>query len=258
MRGQRRRYPQPARRLQHLRAPDVFGHPHRRRIERARDGFAQGDLAAEIAGEIARRPAVDGNRRVDHRSIGGHAGLEGGQIDDRLERRTGLPQRLGRPVELAGGIIAAADHGADRAVGRHGDQRDLCSAAVCIGDGSRGEALQARAQRGVDHQVAAAPGNAGRPLQHPIGEIAAVLAATRPLPACRHAPRLRAVAAEPLRLRVGEKAGFHHGVQDDLGARLRGGAIVRRIKARRRAQQAGQNGRLVNVDIARRHAEIAL
>ncbi len=53
------------------------------------------------------------------------AGLEPGEVDERLERGAGLTLRLGRPVELAFVIIAAADHGAHRSVRRHCDERTL-------------------------------------------------------------------------------------------------------------------------------------
>ena len=75
-----------------------------------------------------RRPVADADRGSLKRSLRAHAVLERREIDEGLEGGAGLAQRLGRAVELALGIVAAADHGAHRAVGRHGDER-ACSTA---------------------------------------------------------------------------------------------------------------------------------
>ena len=45
--------------------------------------------------------------------------LQRGGIDVGLERRAGLAHRVGGAVELAGAVVAPADHGAHRAVDVH-------------------------------------------------------------------------------------------------------------------------------------------
>ena len=58
---------------------------------------------------------------------GGHAAvLHGGRVDDRLERRAGLAERLRRAVELGVVVVAAADERAHRAgTWIHRDERAL-------------------------------------------------------------------------------------------------------------------------------------
>ena len=51
--------------------------------------------------------------------------IKRGRVDIGLERRARLPQRIGRAIELAGAIVAAADHGAHAAVGSGHHHRSL-------------------------------------------------------------------------------------------------------------------------------------
>ena len=61
---------------------------------------------------------------------GGEGGFECSGIDDRFEYRSHLPACLSDPIELAAGIIAAANQGADEARLRlDGDQGPLGSAS---------------------------------------------------------------------------------------------------------------------------------
>ena len=64
-----------------------------------------------------RLPRVDDDRdrRVEHRVGGREALLDGRQVDDRLERRADLPERLDGPVELRAVEVVAADERADGA-----------------------------------------------------------------------------------------------------------------------------------------------
>ena len=74
---------------------------------------------------VVRRPVADRNRQsTDHRCRL-EAGNERRQIDEGLERRARLAQRIGGAVELARLIVLAADDRPDRAVRRHGDRRRL-------------------------------------------------------------------------------------------------------------------------------------
>ena len=112
-------------------------------------------------------------------SEGRKPGLEPGEIDERLEGRTRLALRLRRPIELAPAVIAAADHGAHRAIGRHRHERPLADrrlgTVACdgLGDGRLGFGLQDGIERRRDGEVASAgAGKIAELLGDPIGEIA--------------------------------------------------------------------------------------
>ena len=98
---------------------DILRQPHRHHVTRALDAEAQRRRAVELALVIFRPPGflagalVDLQRRVQHDRGRRVAVIERGGIDDRLERRAGLPQRLRRAVELALVVGKAADHGED-------------------------------------------------------------------------------------------------------------------------------------------------
>ncbi len=49
--------------------------------------------------------------------------LDRGEVDIRLERRSGLAVGVRRTVELARAVVFAADHGAHGAVGFHRHER---------------------------------------------------------------------------------------------------------------------------------------
>ncbi len=93
---------------------DVLRQPHRHHVARLLDAEAQGRGAVELLRVVFRRPdavaGVDLERRVHHHGRGRIAVVEGSRVDDRLERRSGLAQRLGRAVELTLVIGEAADH----------------------------------------------------------------------------------------------------------------------------------------------------
>ena len=84
---------------------------------------AQRHHAGAAAVIVLRRPVMGGDagdRRqrdagVLHQRVGLQALVKRGEIDDRLDRRAGLPQRLRGAVELAGRIGEAADHRQDAA-----------------------------------------------------------------------------------------------------------------------------------------------
>jgi len=131
-----------ARRADHLVAPDPLGQPHRRDIARPGEGLAQRDSPAIAPVAVRRLPAVDRQRRIVDLVVRGQPGAERGEVDEQLEGRAGLAQRLGRAVERAGGVIAAADHRDHPPVGPHRDQRDLRAAEPGAGDGALGGRLQ--------------------------------------------------------------------------------------------------------------------
>ena len=90
--------------------------------------------AAELAVEIGRLPAADPHRPVVDHVARPPAGLERGQIDERLEGRARLAMRVDRAVERARPMVAAADHGAHRTAGVEHHDRGLvdghCAAAA--------------------------------------------------------------------------------------------------------------------------------
>ena len=69
-----------------------------------------------VVAVVARPPAVDLERRRRDPVLGPQPVLERGEIDEQLERRAGLALGLGRAVELALRVGAAAQHRAHLAV----------------------------------------------------------------------------------------------------------------------------------------------
>src|SRR4026207_2124724 len=80
---------------------------------------------------VFRRPVAELHRLVDLDRIGRCALLDGGEIDEGLERRAGLALRLDGAVELAFDVGPAADHGLDLAEAVHGAAGAL--AAIQLG-----------------------------------------------------------------------------------------------------------------------------
>ncbi len=94
-------------------------------VDRPGEGLAQADRAKVRSCRVARRPAVDRHRLVDHRILRLHARLQRGEIDEQLPRRSWLTLSLGRPIVDGIDIVAAADHRADGAVTIERHQRTL-------------------------------------------------------------------------------------------------------------------------------------
>ena len=97
-------------------------------------GGAHIDLAGVSAARIARAPALDGDRFIDH--FGGRriTRFERGEIDEQLPRRTRLTHRIGRAIIVRGDVIGPPDQGQHCAVTVHADQRALCSAGHVVLD----------------------------------------------------------------------------------------------------------------------------
>ncbi|MNQ68085.1 hypothetical protein D3C85_826290 [compost metagenome] len=190
-----------------------------------------------------------GRRRV--------AGLDRRQIDEGFPRRAGLTAGVDSAVELAVGIGAAADHGADPAFAVQGDQGRLfdAPALVAVQDaahGALGVGLQRQVQGGLDHHVLGRfADQAADLLVQPVDEVLGVLAGQ----GARDADRL---GHGGVALGRGDDAGLDHFIEDDGGAG--GGALAlghRRI-ARRGLQQAGQQGGFAHRQLVRALVEIAL
>ncbi|MNX90011.1 hypothetical protein D3C86_1220420 [compost metagenome] len=238
-------------------AADLIGDIGGDRVGRLGDGLSQSHLAREVAGIVLGRPAADGHGLVHDRGGRGVAGLDRRQIDEGLPRRAGLTAGVGRAVELAVGIGAAADHGADPAFAVQGDQGRLfdAPALVAVQDaahGALGVGLQRQVQGGLDHHVLGRfADQAADLLVQPVDEILGVLAGQ----GARDADRL---GHGGVALGRGDDAGLDHFIEDDGGAG--GGALAlghRRI-ARRGLQQAGQQGGFAHRQLVRALVEIAL
>ena len=106
------------------------------------DAEAQGLRAVELVRIVFRpphagaRPLIDLDRRIHHDGRGRVAVVERRRVDERLERRARLAQRLRRAIELALVEREAADH-REHAAGervhrddRAGDFRDLAQAVL--------------------------------------------------------------------------------------------------------------------------------
>ena len=201
---------------------------------------------------------------------GSHPALQRGGEDDRLERRARLTPRLGRANVARRAEVASADQRPDLA--RHRVERDetafeiaRCLARLhdlgdAVGDRLLRRALHLGVVAGVDAQAA---------LQHFLAaeagdELAAnlfleVAAARRARRDHRRGGRRRAERKVDRRLvfGLGDTTGVAHQAQHEVTARegaLR--VVVRRIAARR-AHQAGEQRRLVRLQVGGRLAEVA-
>ena len=182
-----------------------------------------------------------------------------GRVDERLERRPRLAERVGRAVELALAVVAPADHGAHRAVGLDADEGrllDLIRRAVLaerILDRILGGFLHAHVDGGAHRQHAVAL-DVGflHLLERPVEEVVGRARVERVLD---HVGRMAARADD---LALGHEAGLHHVGQHFVGAGARGRQVDVRRVARRRLEQAGEHRRLGQVDVLDRLAEVEL
>jgi hypothetical protein len=163
-------------------------------------------------------PALDVERRVLPDRLRRQPGFDGGQIDERLERRARLPLGGDRAVILALGVISATDHGAHRAIRAHRHQRALADAEFhalggeFVDHGGLGYRLQLRIDRGFNHD--ALLDLADQVVEHfadPVGDIVDGAGADG-------FHRDRGMGDRGLRLGVADEFGVRHGREHDLGA----------------------------------------
>ena len=243
-----------------LRAPDLLGEPHRSGVDRLGEGVGQRDRAPgrrrRRCAAASRRPRAAPPRS---RSSGRRPVLERGQIDEQLERRAGLALGLGRAVELALRVVAAAEHRAHLAVRRHRHQRRLLGLGAGLREGalrppprppactrwSRVVATSSRGWRRIGVEPAL-----GR---HPVGEVAAVGARRRAAsvagapwprpPARRSRARPRPCCRAPPRRAAGERqVAGRRVIARAPGSRPRA-APIRRATARSRAWRSSASRR---------------
>ena len=105
--------------------PDGVGKLNRHRVDRVRKGGTQRHDTTKAAAVVLRLPIADLHRPIDRGRLRVEAFVEGGEIDEHLEQRAGLPLGLGRPVELAFVVVAASDHRENGAVRRQRDEGGL-------------------------------------------------------------------------------------------------------------------------------------
>src|SRR5262249_8435865 len=117
------------------------------------------DHAVEAAAVVLRLPIADLYWSVDRGHLRVETLLEGGEIDKDLEEGARLPLRLGRPIELAFGVVAAAHHRQDGTVGSHCHKGGLShSLGAAFGlkptrDDAFGDALHVEVERGAERQI---------------------------------------------------------------------------------------------------------
>ena len=164
--------------------------------------------------------------------VGREPALERGQIDERLERGAGLALGGDGAIELAFGVIAAADQRAHRAVRRHRDDRALLDAELFalarqfLDQRLLGQRLQSRIDRGLDHDIVLdAADQIVEHVHDPVGDIIDRAGAGR-------LQRMRGTArSQPWRVLVGDEAGIRHRGEDDLRAPLRAVRIAASARA---------------------------
>ncbi len=107
---------------------DLDAEPHRHGVERHGQRLGQRHRSEILMRVILRLPASHIDRRILAHGRGGEAFFHRGEVDERLEGRARLTLRRDRAIELALGVIAAADQRLDRAVRVHRDERALADA----------------------------------------------------------------------------------------------------------------------------------
>src|SRR6266446_6412620 len=206
--------PAPSARLGTAGNSDGVGNLYRDRVDRMGEGGAQRDHTMEAAAVVLRLPIADLYRSINRRHLRVHAFLEGREIDKDLEKGAGLPLRLGGPIELAFGVVAAAHHGENGAVRGHRHERrltDSLGAAFRLEsarDDAFGDALQVEVERGAQCQIL---GRGADELLHVRTEhVHEIICARRIVWRYPQGGRL---LARGLRLLTGGRAGFDHGLE---------------------------------------------
>ena len=212
---------------------------------------------------ILRTPVADADRAVDHDRGRLEAVHQRGRVDIGLERRAGLPVGVDGAVELAGAVVAAADHRADAAVEIADHGRGLgrvivaAELAQLVFDGVFGGALHVHVDRGADHEDAFGVGFRKRidQLAHFV-ERPVEIVVRRILVAA--IDRIGRIAPGAEHLAFGHEAGIDQIVQHHVGAGAGGGQVdVRRVFGRR-LEQSGEHRGFRKIDVAHRLVEIEM
>ena len=221
--------------------------------------LAKGDGAAVSGAFVARAPARAQDRQVEHRAVGRHAAFERREVDEHLEGRARLALGLERAVELALGIGAAADDGADAAVRIHEHEAGLARACAHAFARERGlnqrlgPALQAAVDGGLDDDVAiGGDGERRQAIQCRIDRVV-----DTGLRAIERVGKAQVGTAGLGAILGGEQARIHHLCQHALGADADDLLVGGRRIAGGRLQQARQRGGLEHRHVAGGLAEEA-
>ena len=186
---------------------------------------------------------------------------ERSRVDIRLERGAGLAQRVGGAVELAGAVIAAADHGAHAAVeiGDHhcGLARAIVAAVLAqLGfDLAVGIVLQVAVERGAHHEITIGNGFGERvdELAHLVEGVVEIIVRRAGVAAI---DRRRRIAPGAVDLAFGHEAVVDQVIEHDVGAGAGRGQVDQRGEFARRLEQSGEHRRLGQRHVAHRFAEI--
>ena len=152
MRLEGRCNPQTSRRVRDRAAADLLGQLDRHRIDGFCEGLSQGDRAEIAIVVVLGPPALNLDRLIDDATVRREAGPQRTQVNEEFEQRPWLSPGLGRPVELAGQVVAASDHSAHGAIRRKGNQAGLVDrqafslAIEMVDDDGFGRGLQLRVQ----------------------------------------------------------------------------------------------------------------
>ncbi len=178
---------EPVRGSDHRGRPELLGEPHRDGVERHRQRLLERDRPVVFAAVVFRLPALDRDRLVLAHRVRREAALDRGEVDERLERRARLPLGGDGAVELAFGVVSPADHGAHRAIRRHGYDgalRDAGLVAVLrklVEQGLLGRRLQNGVDGRLDDDVLIdAPDQVVEHVHHPVGDVLRRTRAARP------------------------------------------------------------------------------
>ena len=217
------------------------------RVDRIGEGGAQIDFTDVASARIARPPAVDIDRRIDHPVVGRVARLKRGEIDEQLPRGTRLAHCIGRAVVIGLDVVGTADQREHGSVAIHAHHRALRPIGRVRLDRSRCRALHAHVERGPDLDRFEGLGQQQVELrQRPVGEIThRVLARLFLEPNCARVDR-----------DIGRNAALflhqpqHHAGAADRGIDIGGGRI-----AAGRLDEARDDRRLGHRQFGRRMAE---
>ena len=167
--------------------------------------------------------------------------------------------RLGCTVELALGVIPAADHRQDRAVRRHRDQRRLSDMplrplpAQPVLDDLLGGVLEpwieSRCDREIERRIA------DQPLDLDFGRVEEIIVVGFGL---RRHREFRRMISRRRRLGFIERACLDHRLQHKIHSPCRGFRITARRQVGGRADQSGQHRRLGDIEIGGFLPEIAV
>ena len=177
-------------------------------------------------------PAFHVDRFVLAHRVGGEPAFQRGEIDERLERRTRLALRRDRAIELALGVILAANQRAHRALRCHRDERTLLHVELralreqFIEQCFFGCGLKRRVDRGLDHDVLLdAPDHVVEHVHHPVGDVIDRTAGAR-------LDDLRRNGKRGLDRALRDVARVRHCGEHDLGAAFGRVEVARRRKLR--------------------------